>query len=142
MHPDVRELTSEEEWTGAHPLMTQLRTDLTLEAFLEARPVMQAEGYRLLALYEDGAPRALAGIALLTNLYYGRHVWVYDLVTDESSRSRGHGRRLLGFVEALAREEGCTVAALASGLQRLRAHEFYREKMGYAAVSWNFRKDL
>ena len=49
----------------------------------------------LLAVRDDGAIKALAGIAHLTNLYYGRHIWVYDLITTAAERSKGYGAALL-----------------------------------------------
>lgn len=142
MGVEVRELTTRDEWADVHPLMAQLRTDLTLDRFLTTKPEMESQGYRLFAAYDGDEARALAGIARLTNFYYGQHIWVYDLVTDAVKRSRGHGRRLLSYIEDLARREGCEVVALSSGLQRVRAHDFYEQKMGYERVSWSFRKDL
>lgn len=139
---EVRELTTPDEWRSVHAVMVQLRTELSVEEFLAVKPEMQSQGYRLFGLFDDGTPQALAGVAVLTNLYYGRHLFVYDLVTDERARSRGYGKLLLEHVEDVARSLGCGVSALSSGLQRLRAHDFYETKMGYERASWNFRKNL
>ena len=75
-----------------------------------------------------GVIRALAGIGELTNLYDGRHIGVYELITSASERSRGYGKALMDRVETLARDLGCDTVALASGLQRADAHRFYEDK--------------
>ena len=104
---------------------------------------MVPDGYRLLSLQDDeGTIEALAGFRIATNLYYGKHAWVYELVTAETARSRGHGAMLLGHVEELAGAEGCELVALSSGLQRLDAHRFYEDRMGYDRVSYCFTKPV
>ena len=137
----VVELRTPEEWRRAWPVMRQLRGHLDVERWLELMDVMTPDGYRLLSLQTaDGTIEALAGIRVATNLYYGKHVWVYELVTSETSRSKGHGRAILGHVEELAAAEGCEMVALSSGLQRADAHRFYDEHMGYDRVSYTFTK--
>lgn len=138
----IQELTTEDEWRAAFPVMRELRTELTLPEFLQAREIMAREGYRLFAGRGKSGLVALAGIAILTNLYYGRHVWVYDLVTAAAARSQGHGRHLLGFVEEWARRENCRCVALSSGLQRRDAHRFYEQHLEYDRTSFVFRKLL
>jgi GNAT superfamily N-acetyltransferase len=85
---------------------------------------------------------ALAGIAIRTNFYYGKYLYVYDLVTTESGRSKGYGKALLDAMEVLARAESCDTIALSSGFQRVDAHRFYEDKMGYDRVSYVFKKEL
>lgn len=138
----IRELTEEADIRAAFPVMHELRDQLDEETFLELLPEMQTRGYRLIALEEDEKIVALAGIARGTNFYYGRYIWVYDLVTTSAARSRGHGLRLLRHLERLARDEGCDTVALSSGLQRLDAHRFYLDKAGYEKASFTFRKDV
>lgn len=139
----IDELTTEAQWREAFPVMRELRTHLDLDAYLAVLREMAPQGYRLLAVRgDDGAITGLAGIALLTNLYYGRHIWVYDLVTTASDRSQGYGSALLAYVEALARQAGCDMVALASGLQRADAHRFYERRMGYQRRAYTFQKPL
>ncbi len=138
----IVQLRNEAEWREAFPVMGQLRTHLDESAYLNHVRDMTAEGYRLFALYEDTAIVALAGVIILTNLYYGRHVYVYDLVTDAARRSRGYGETLLNHIHDWGREQGCRCVALSSGLQREGAHRFYEQKMGYDRQSYVFKKEL
>ena len=63
---------------------------------------MRPRGYRLFAAWEGGGIVAVAGVGVLTNSYYGRHVFVCELVTTEGSRSGGYGEALMACVEAPA----------------------------------------
>jgi GNAT superfamily N-acetyltransferase len=141
-HIVIKELTTTEELKESFPVMVQLRTHLNLETYLEQVERMRKEGYRLFALFDEGKIVALSGIILLTNLYDGRHIYVYDLVTDQGNRSKGYGETLLGFIHQLARELGCERVVLSSGFPRVDAHRFYEEKMGYQKNSYVFRKIL
>ena len=85
---------------------------------------------------------AVAGVQRLTNLYYGRHFYVYDLSVTEGARSKGHGERLLRHVEGVAREEGFGYVALACGRERDAALRFYEDCMGYERPGYSMRKAL
>ncbi len=103
---------------------------------------MRPLGYRLFAGRVEGVIAVLAGVGFGVNFYYGRYLWVYDLVTGEANRSRGHGKAMLDHLEALAREHGCHTVALSSALHRTDAHRFYEDKAGYDRVSYTFVKQV
>ncbi|TDL80910.1 GNAT family N-acetyltransferase [Peribacillus frigoritolerans] len=138
----IREIAGEENFKKAYPVMSQLRTQLSEEEYLKLLEPMRKQGYRLIGLYEDEQVKALAGIIELTNFYNDKHIYVYDLVTDEAARSRGFGEKLLHYVEQLAEASGCGMITLSSGNQRIDAHRFYEEKMGFDRVSHVFNKKL
>ncbi|SDN31489.1 Acetyltransferase (GNAT) domain-containing protein [Fictibacillus solisalsi] len=138
----VRELSTRVEVKDAFPVMKQLRPHLTEALYLSLYEEMRTSGYTLLACYDDESIVAVAGFAVLTNLYYGKHVWIYDLVTDEQVRSKGYGEELLSFIESFAAQNNCNCVALSSGTARTDAHRFYEARMGYARVSYVFKKDI
>ncbi|MEA2452677.1 MAG: hypothetical protein QOG04_1387 [Actinomycetota bacterium] len=139
----VVELTTDEEFRSAFPVMNELRTHfLELGEYEAALADMRPDGYRLFAAKDGDRIVALAGIAIRTNFYYGKFLYVYDLITSESERSRGHGKLLLDHLEELARADGCQTIALSSGVQRKDAHRFYEDKMGYDRPSFVFKKEL
>lgn len=143
MTVEIKELTTEDELKAAQPVMNELRTHLMDVAEYEAHlQAMLADGYRMFAALEDDRYVALAGIAIRTNFYYGKYLYVYDLITSENERSKGHGKLLMDHLEDLARAEGCVTLALSSGVQRADAHRFYEDKMGYNRVSYVFTKEL
>lgn len=139
---ELQRLSSQDDLVRSFAVMHELRDHLALDAYLELLRAMMEEGYELWALCDDEDIKALAGIALRTNLYYGRHIWVFDLVTTSGERSKGYGEALLKQIEELGKQRGCDMVALSSGLERVDAHRFYEEKMGYEKVSWAFKKLL
>ncbi|NMD71346.1 GNAT family N-acetyltransferase [Bacillus sp. DNRA2] len=139
----IKELQTVDEMVSAFPVMNQLRTHLDekeyLDLVLEAR---EKDSYRLFGLEDEGKIVAVTGFKPMITLYYGKFVWVCDLVTDASKRSKGYGDTLLNFVHDWAKENGYTSVALSSGLKRIDAHRFYQEKMEYEKVSYVFKKNL
>lgn len=136
----VKQLKGREDYLKAFPVVKQLRNNLDEKTYLSLLEDMRKEGYKMFALYSDETIVAVAGIIMLTNLYYGKHVWVNDLVTDEKQRSKNYGQILLDFISNWAKENGCEVVALSSGLQRTEAHRFYELKMGFDKTSYVFKK--
>jgi GNAT superfamily N-acetyltransferase len=139
---EVVELETEDELAAAHAVMHELRDHLDLAAYQRLLSDMRASGYRMFAARRDGRIVALAGVGFGTNFYYGRYLWVYDLITTASGRSRGYGKKLLDHLEALAREHRCHTIALSSALHREDAHRFYEEKAGYEKTGYTFVKGL
>jgi GNAT superfamily N-acetyltransferase len=117
------------------PVMHQLRPQLVAADFVARVRRMQQEGFHLARLEdEEGAVRAVAGYRYYDKLFSGQNLYVDDLVTDGSQRSRGHGRALLAWLCAAARARGCVQLELDSGVQRFEAHRFYfRERMRISA---------
>jgi len=103
---NIKELTTDEEIRSSWTVVKELRTDLVESEFIELVKTMMHEGYRLFGLFKDNSIASVVGFAVLTNLYYKRHLWIYDLVTKESERSRGYGSEMLKFVETLAKKKG------------------------------------
>lgn len=137
---EVQELKSHEEFQEAFQVMGELYQHLDWETYLGLLQSMIQGGYRLFALRDAGIIVSLAGVAIFTNFYYGRHVWIYDLVTTSKVRSKGYGRFLMEFIEEFARQENCGFIALLSAVERNDAHRFYQERMNYDKPSYVFRK--
>jgi GNAT superfamily N-acetyltransferase len=139
----VKELNSKDEILKAFPVMSQLRTHLDestyLELVLEAKDI---DRYRMVALMDGNEIVAVTGFKPMTTLYYGRFVWVCDLVTNKNYRSKGYGEKLLSWVNDWGRENDYESIALSSGLKRTDAHRFYTDKMDYDKVSYVFKKTL
>lgn len=137
---EIRQLSEEHEIRAAFPVMSQLRTHLSEALFYEMFQQMQKEGYNLIANYQNEKIVALAGFAILTNFYDGKHVYLYDLVTDGNERSKGYGEELLSFIESYAVQNNCNGVTLSSNLERVDAHRFYEQKMYYDKPSYVFKK--
>jgi ribosomal protein S18 acetylase RimI-like enzyme len=124
---EIRELTTDDAILAAYPLMKVLRERITSETFLGEVRRQQAGGYRLLAGYENGKPIVLAGVRRAHTLSRGDHLFVDDLVTDESQRAAGHGRAMMQFLARDAAAQGISWMYLDA---RITAKGFY-ERLGF-----------
>lgn len=138
--PIIKELTTKNEVIQAFPVMKQLRTHLDENTYLElVAEAQDKEGYKMMALYDENEIVAVIGFQPMITLYYGRFIWVCDLVTDSNKRSKGYGEKLLTYVHNWAKDNNYESVALSSGLMRKDAHRFYEEKMDYKKVSYVFK---
>lgn len=136
----IKELHSQYEIREAFPIMRQLRTHLDETTYLElVLEAQEKEEYKLFGLFDGNDLVAVIGFQPMITLYYGKYIWVCDLVTDGLKRSNGYGDKLLSYVHGWATENNYETVALSSGLQRTEAHRFYEEKMGYNKVSYVFK---
>ena len=71
--------------------MRQLRTHLVEDEYLDTVERMRHSGYRPAAVLDGGRVRCVAGFSIQENLYCDKHLYVDDLITDDSARSQGHG---------------------------------------------------
>lgn len=120
-------------------LMQQLRPHLSSPDEFVARWRRQtADGYRLIAICQEGNPQALAGFRVQDNLMHGRHLYLDDLVTDQARRSSGLGKRLLAYLFDLGRESGCSKLVLDTPLTNVLGHRFYyRQGLLASALRFN-----
>ncbi|RID81702.1 GNAT family N-acetyltransferase [Peribacillus asahii] len=139
----IKELQSQNEILGAFPVMKQLRPHLDESTYLDlVADAQEKDRYKMLALFDGDEMVAVTGFKPMITLYYGRFVWVCDLVTDNKKRSKGYGEKLLTYVHDWAKENNYENVALSSGLQRTDAHLFYEDKMNYEKVSYVFKTAL
>lgn len=137
---DFVELTpSHERLAAVYPVMNELRTELSEQAFRDLYAEGYEQGYRVVALFDQGECRAAAGYHLTHGFLHGRFMYVDDLVTAAAYRSKGYGRALNEHLVEVARAAGCNNVQLDSGTQRTDAHRFYlRER--YDITSFHFSR--
>lgn len=123
------------------PVLKELRTHLEEADYLPQLERLEAQDYQLAFVRDEGRVTAVAGFWLSEAFAYGKYMHVYDLVTSEGVRSRGHGAALMDFLKVLARDSGCTQLHLDSGVQRFAAHRFYLRE-GFRIASHHFAVDL
>ena len=135
-----QEAVTDGDIDDCYEVMAELRPHVKREAFLPTVRAMEADGFRLAFIREDGRVVAVAGYRVYANLFYGKHLYVDDLVTTDRLRSKGFGRTMLAWLRARAIEQGCAAFDLDSGVQRKRAHAFYlREGMDLSSYHFSVR---
>ena len=137
----VEHAETDEAILACHEVMAELRPHVARGEFLTTVRSMQADGLRLACIRDGGRVVAVAGYRISTNLFCGKHLYVDDLVTAETERSKGHGKALLGWLRQKAVEHDCDVFHLDSGVQRKRAHQFYLRE-GLELSSYHFSERL
>ncbi len=120
-----------------YPVLHELRDELSLEQFRGRYAQGHPDGYRVVALFDEGACRAVGGYRVLTNFIHGRVLYVDDLVTSSEHRCCGFGRELNAYVGEVAKRAGCDRVTLDSGTSRTGAHRFYFRE-GYVITSFHF----
>ena len=135
-------IETDEDYRASFAVMQELRPHLTDAAAFAAQARRQAgQGYRLLAAWQDGAVKALAGYRMQENLLYGRFLYVDDLVTSAGARGQRLGERLIDALREDAREQGCSHLVLDTGLANSLAQRFYY-RQGLLGAGMHFRQPL
>ena len=139
MHVEIAATAAQIE--ACYPVMRELRPHLQASAFVEVVRDLQRDGYRLARLVKAEQVVAVAGFRIKRTLSCDRFLYVDDLVTLSTERSKGYGRVLLEWLTDRARAEGCLRLALDSGIQRKDAHRFY-ERNGLPVSGYHFSVEL
>ena len=138
----LKHAETEAEILACFSVMRELRPNLaSAESFLAQVQRMHAQGYHLLAAFEDGIPVALAGYRDKEMLIHGHFIYVDDLITSASRRGQKLGERLLQFVFELAKTRHCSRVILDTGLDNALAQRFYY-RMGMLASGMHFVYEL
>lgn len=130
---DLRELVT------VFDVLSQLRRELEYDEFEDLIYEMRSMEYKMLGVMDGERLITYAGVAIQTNLYHKRHLFVFDLVTDEKYRERGYAKMMLEYLDDYARIAMCENIVLSSALYREDSHRFY-EKNGFDKKSFVFLK--
>lgn len=136
----IRELALT-ELDVAYDVVKELRTQLSYDEYEDLVYGMRHQEYKIYGIFERGELVTYAGVSVQVNLYWKRHLFVYELVTRSSHRGRGYGREMLNYLRDIARMFQCERIALTSGHQRSDAHRFY-EREGFVSVSDAFVRNV
>ena len=138
---DERGAIVEPVWLArAERVHRMLRTALPGDYAGKMKRVFAGGGRMCVAADEERA-LGVAVYRIAENTFAGAYLYVDDLVTDETERSRGIGHTLMAHLERVARDAGCDTLALDSGTHRPQAHKFYFRE-GMFITSFNFKKPL
>ena len=133
--------TTDAEIAACFPVMHELRPKLVESEFVARVRRQQQAGYQIAQVRGASGPVAVAGFRVSEALAWGRFLYLDDLATLASERSRGHGRRLMAWLSDYGRRHDCEQLHLDSGVQRFAAHRFYLRE-GMSITSHHFELDL
>jgi GNAT superfamily N-acetyltransferase len=125
-----------------YPVMKELRKDLSFENYcMLYNEANKTDGYQIVAIEDDGKVLAVMGYRILHDFVHGKHVYIDDLVSTESHRSKGLGAKLLEYAEVIAREFNCRGLRLCTGIENELGKKFY-ERHGWSLGSVAYKKKL
>jgi GNAT superfamily N-acetyltransferase len=127
----IKKMLSDSDIQLTYPVMSQLRTHVPQHEYLDrVKRQHQTAGYQVAALFDNGQVRCVAGYRISECLSWGKFLYVDDLVSDQNGRSKDYGKKMMAWLMAEAKANGCDEFHLDSGVQRHGAHRFYlRERM-------------
>lgn len=135
-------ICSDLDYQACFDVMRELRPHLCdVAAFTEQVRRQAAQGYRLLAAWQDDQVKALAGYRIQESLLYGRFLYVDDLVTSADARRHRLGEKLIDALREAARGQGCANFVLDTGLGNALGQRFYF-RQGLLAAGIHFRQPL
>ena len=140
---EIRNAVDADDLRAAWPVVQQLRPEFDCERYVaQVLRQIASDDCRASVLFDEGIPRAFDIWRVMEMLAVGKHVYVDDLVTDASVRSRGYGKAMLDWLKAEAKRLGCERLQLDSGTVRKDAHAFYlREGLRIEAFHFGIALD-
>jgi len=136
----IRELDLK-ELENIYDVVKQLRVELSYKEFEDLVYDMRHIEYKMIGIIDKDELCCYAGVAVQTNFYYKRHLYVYDFITDTKHRENGYGTMMLEYLSDYAKMAMCENMVLSSSFQKEYAHQFY-EKQGFIKKSFTFVKGL
>lgn len=137
----IKPAQNDNEIADCFHTMKELRTELVEDAFVPLVRELMTDGYQLAYLRDETQVVCVAGFRISKNLFFGKHLYVEDLSTLESERSKDYGKQIMVWLRNLAAAEECQAIHLDSGVQRHRAHKFYLNR-NMNIVCYHFAEKL
>ncbi|CAH0337383.1 hypothetical protein FVB9288_03142 [Flavobacterium sp. CECT 9288] len=139
MKLELKELTTKQEMLANIDVMRFLYPTFTLEKYDAYLTEMIPHNYRQIAVYEDGVCVGTSGLWSGTKLWSGKYLEIDNFIVHPDHRSKGIGKIMTDYVDAVARETGCNMIVLDAFTGNFTAHRFYYNQ-GYAPKGFHFLK--
>ncbi len=138
---NTKELTTMLEMLEQIEILKHLYPTFTLEKYESYLKEMIPYNYKQLAIFENEVCVALTGFWTGFKLWSGKYIEIDNFIVDPAHRSRGLGKMLTDYIDAKAKEEGCTMIVLDAYTGNFTAHRFYYNQ-GYVPKGFHFLKIL
>lgn len=134
---NIRIASSDQDLLSLAPVLLQLRPQYNTESLISQIKKQQPDGYQVAIVEMHNTVACVAGFVMNEKLAWGKCLYVDDLVTSETMRSRGAGKAMIAWLKHYAREQVCRELHLDSGMHRIDAHRFY-DREGFDRSSLHF----
>ncbi|MGZ9677176.1 GNAT family N-acetyltransferase [Flavobacterium sp. GNP001] len=133
------ELTTKEQMLAQYAVMLHLYTNFTYEKYDAYLTDMIPHNYKQIAVFEGDVCVGLSGLWSGTKLWSGKYLEIDNFIVHPDHRKKGIGKRMTDYVDAKAKELGCTMIVLDAFTGNFNAHRFYYNQ-GYAPKGFHFLK--
>ncbi|WP_236978882.1 GNAT family N-acetyltransferase [Membranihabitans maritimus] len=133
--------TSEEDIKKCQQVILELRPQLKDRDIWQIYQQQRKENFQIIYIRRDEIGVAFIGFRIQNMFHSGKTLYIDDLCTLSSYRSRGLAGELLKEVFSIAKKEKCDTVSLDSGHQRHEAHRLYLNA-GFDISSHHFQHIL
>ena len=141
MKLQIKELTTKQEMLDQFEVMQHLYTKFTLEKYDSYLTEMIPHNYNQIAVFEHGICIGISGLWSGTKLWSGKYLEIDNFIVHPDHRKKGVGKMMTDYIDAKAKETGCTMIVLDAFTGNFAAHRFYYNQ-GYAPKGFHFLKIL
>lgn len=141
MKLDIKELTTIEEMLQNIEVIRFLYPTFTTDKYQCYLKEMVPHNYKQVAIFENDLCVAVTGFWTGFKLWSGKYIEIDNFIVHPAHRSKGLGKMLTDYVDAKAKEDGCTMIVLDAYTGNFTAHRFYYNQ-GYVPKGFHFLKIL
>lgn len=141
MKLQIEELSTKQEMLDQFEVMQHLYTKFTLEKYDSYLTEMIPHNYKQIAVFEHGICIGISGLWSGTKLWSGKYLEIDNFIVHPDHRKKGVGKMMTDYIDAKAKETGCTMIVLDAFTGNFAAHRFYYNQ-GYAPKGFHFLKIL
>jgi GNAT superfamily N-acetyltransferase len=139
MKLELKELITKEEMLAQYAVMLHLYSNFTYEKYEAYLTEMIPHNYKQIAVFEGDVCVGLSGLWSGTKLWSGKYLEIDNFIVHPDHRKKGIGKMMTDYVDAKAKELGCTMIVLDAFTGNFNAHRFYYNQ-GYAPKGFHFLK--
>lgn len=141
MQLQIKELTTKQEMLAHFEVMQHLYSKFTLEKYDSYLTDMIPHNYKQVAVFEHDICVGISGLWSGTKLWSGKYLEIDNFIVHPDHRKKGVGKLMTDYIDAKAKETGCTMIVLDAFTGNFAAHRFYYNQ-GYAPKGFHFIKIL
>ncbi|HRL70205.1 MAG TPA: GNAT family N-acetyltransferase [Flavobacterium sp.] len=135
----LKELTTKQGMLSNIELMRFLYPTFTVEKYDAYLTEMIPHNYKQIAVFEQDVCVGISGLWSGTKLWSGKYMEIDNFIVHPDHRKKGVGKMMTDYVDAKAKETGCTMIVLDAFTENFTAHRFYYNQ-GYVPKGFHFLK--
>ena len=135
----LKELTTKQGMLSNIELIRFLYPTFTVEKYDAYLTEMIPHNYKQIAVFEQDVCVGISGLWSGTKLWSGKYMEIDNFIVHPDHRKKGVGKMMTDYVDAKAKETGCTMIVLDAFTENFTAHRFYYNQ-GYVPKGFHFLK--